>query len=240
MHARVLVTLPHITPIQNIRASIRPLPNLCPPKPLVRRHQHVRLMPPHIAAPQSLQPLHIRPPPMQIQREQPVPIPLRPARPLINHHPHMRMATTQIICRPIPRITPLSLRVKMPVIRDRVHPLKHQRIHRRPERLLAVRSRNQMPQMPVHHIDEKALTLLVPIVPPRIRRPVHHHLRHPAPRMKPPNPPLHRHPLRLRRPRCTDLRRTTVPAPPIQPTIRPPAQTIRQIVVTALPHLKTV
>ena len=91
-----------------------------------------------------------------------------------------------------------------------------------------------MPKMPDHGVDEKQLPVLVPVVPPRIGRALGNDIKRLGDRMITEDATIHLHPLRSRCARLADVGRGQDSVPPIQPTVRPPAQSVDDIVPHAV------
>src|SRR4030095_4044082 len=99
-----------------------------------------------------------------------------------------------------------------------------------------MRTRDEMPKMPGDGVDEKALAIGIPIMPPRIRGAIGEHLHNFTLGMKPPQPALDRHTELLRRARHPEPPRARMTAATVKPALRSPAQTIRKVVIVGLCH----
>src|SRR5262245_1296596 len=81
---------------------------------------------------------------------------------------------------------------------------------------------NCLPEMPDHRINEKQVSILIPVVPPRIRCPMTHDLKNPSSGMIPPNRAVQIRSRVFRRARFADRRSGHDAMPPIKPAIWPP------------------
>ena len=90
--------------------------------------------------------------------------------------------------------------------------------------------RNDMPQMADDRVDQKHLAVLIEVEAPRIRRPVSDRLEHFASRMISPHAAVDFRPLRFARTGSTDDRRREDSMPTIKPAVRPPLQTVNDVV----------
>src|SRR5262249_27347148 len=117
MHSAVIVAIARIAPVQDEHSPIRSVTQVHPTEPRIRRDEEVHAMFADVTAAAALEDFLIRAAAMQIEREKMVAIFGRPVVPLVNHHPDMRMAATEIVGRSLPRLLPTFCGVEMPVVR---------------------------------------------------------------------------------------------------------------------------
>src|SRR6185369_827247 len=92
MHAGVFVAFADVAPVEDERIAIRPGADLEAAKVGVNRLEQVRLMTAYITTTQPLQPIHVRSPPMLVEREELPAIRLGPRLALVDHHADVRVS----------------------------------------------------------------------------------------------------------------------------------------------------
>src|SRR5689334_20646204 len=93
-----------------------------------------------------------------------------------------------------------------------------------------------MPEMPGDGVDEEALAIRIPIMPPGIGGAIGEHLHNFALGMIPPKPAFDRHAQLIRRAGHTEPPRAGMTAATVKPAIRPPAQAVGEVMVVGLRH----
>ena len=97
-----------------------------------------------------------------------------------------------------------------------------------------------MPQVTVDGVDEEQLAVLVPVVPPGIRRAVADDFDDLAPRMVAPDAALHADALGFRSARLAQVARAGMPTATVEPAVRSPAQAVGEVVVIAFGNREAV
>src|SRR6185436_6441473 len=108
MHAGVLVALADVAPVEDERIAIRPGADLEAAKVRINCLEQVRLMTAHITTAQSLQPIHVRAPPVHVEREKLAAIRLWPGVALVDHHADVRVSSAVRIRGQLLRLLPTA------------------------------------------------------------------------------------------------------------------------------------
>ena len=125
-------------------------------------------------------------------------------------------------------------RVPVKVIRRLLDHLIDMRVEVRAKHPLVVATGNRMPEVTDHGVDVKQLAIRIPVVPPGIRSAMADDLKDLPCGMVAPDGAVQLRPLLQRRSRRTHGGRVGDPVPTIQPTVRPPAQTVHDVVPDGL------
>ncbi len=170
MDSRVLVTLPRITPVENVDGTIGTVAEIQPSKPRVCGFQHVRFMLPDVSSPFGNQPLYVDSSTMQVKGQQTTTIRFRPVVAQVNRRAAVSVASPQSIVLPshFPRISPILAGIPVVVIGMSINRHVHVRVRIFTVWPTIMSPRNDLPQMAIDRIDEKSIPVLVPVVSPGI------------------------------------------------------------------------
>src|SRR6478752_3763173 len=117
MDTAVIVAFACVTPIQHEYAAVRAITQFHAAKPGIARHKKIGTVFADITASVAFENFVIGAAAMQIQRKEATAILRGPVIALVNHHADMRMATTDIVRRPVPRFLPADGGIEMPMVR---------------------------------------------------------------------------------------------------------------------------
>ena len=169
MDAGIFVAFARVALVEDKHTAVRAVTDFHPTEPGIFGREEVRPVFADVAAALAFEDFLIGAAAMEIQREKPAAIFGGPIVALINHHPDVRMAATEIVRLAVARFLPAIRGIEVPV----VGVLVNQRVSAgiRVDRVRAneVRAGKFMPEMAVDSIDEKKFAVLVPIVAPGIR-----------------------------------------------------------------------
>ena len=146
----------------------------------------------HIAAAGPCEGLLIGSPAVEVQREQPPAVNRRPVGALIDQAAAMGMTAAEIVGLTVPRLLPAGPNIKVVVVSMLVDQFIRERVGVDAVGLGEVSPGDQMPEMAVDRIDEEALPLSRPVVPPGVGRAGGEHLGPTLIHRVPPEAALHR------------------------------------------------
>ena len=173
---------------------------------------------------------------MLIEREEFAAILLRPGVALIDHHADVRVAAAEIVGLAVAAVAPAFGGVVVIMIRDGVEPFIDAGVLALAERFLQMRAGHEVPEVSVHGVDEEHLSVRIPVVAPGIRGTVAEHFHHYALRVVAPDAAIERNAEIVRRAGRAETAGTRMPAATVEPAIRPPAQTVGEVVIVVLRH----
>ena len=238
VNAGVIVTLAGVAPVEDEAAPVRTRADLDAAKPRIVAQEDIGLVTSDIAAAVPFEPLDVGASSVHVQGEKFVPVGLGPLLRLIDHHADVGVASTEMIGLAVARVAPLAGAVVVVVVGDGVELLVDQRI--RGVRIHEMRSVDEMPEMAGDRIDEKHLSIRVPIVSPGICRAVGEDLDEAFVRVIAPDPALHRDALFGGSAWHSEITRTGMTAPPVEPAIRRETETVGEVVIVRLGHGESV
>ena len=118
MHARILMALAGIAPVDEIDGAVGTIRHLDAAEPRIAGKQDVGLVAADVAAPFALQAFDVHPPAVLIERQQPSAILRRPLLSQVNRHADVGVATAQpvVVAAGRARVGPAFARVEVPVV----------------------------------------------------------------------------------------------------------------------------
>ena len=240
MHARVVVTLAGVAPVENQRLSVRRGDDVHPAEEGVGGDEgvgaggRIDLVFEDVAAALFMDALDVHAAAVEVERQQLAVPPLWPRAALIDHHAAMRVPSAVGVGRAGPGLVPLHARREVPVVGVEVDQLIRAAVRVQRERPRVVRPRDHVPQVAVDRVAEKQLSLGVPVVPPGVARAVAENFDAVLFQRVPPDAAFEGDPLLVRRAGLTDAAGTGTSTTAVQPAVRPPLQAVGEVVIVGL------
>ncbi len=240
VNASGLVTFPCVAPVEHEHAAVRPVAEVEAAKPRIAEEETIPAVRADIPGAGALENLLVRPKAVHVQCKEMTAIFGRPVVTEINHRSNVRVPPAVSVGGAGSRCRPVFRGVEMPMISVHVNQLIGARIWINRVWPDKVRAGNQVPEVSVDGVDVKRLAMFVPIVAPRIGRAGGERLEDFPSRMITPHPAANRHPRTIRRAGHTDFAGSRRAATSVEPTVRPPAQAIGEVVIVGRGHFESV
>ena len=225
------MTFAGVAPVEDEHAAVGTVTEFHAAKPRVARREKVRRVPADVAGTAAFEEFLIRAPAVQIHSEQMAAVFGRPVVAEINHHPDVRVTTTESVRLFTAGFRPALFSVEVPMVRMLVDESVGARVRINRVRPDEVGAGEVVPEVAVDGIDEEQFAVLVPIVSPRVGGAAAHSLHHLALRVIAPDRSAHRDASFRRRARHADFTWTRRAAATVEPAVRTKTQPIGKGVV---------
>ena len=219
-----------VGPVAEVDAAVWTLLHADASEPRVARRGEVGHVLGHVAGGLSFELIDVQPLAVDVEREETVAVLGGELVAEIDHRPRVRVAAARfaVLARRVARAFPRSAR-PVDVVRAGFHSLERERVEVGTEHPLEACSGDDVEDVLNHAVGEERLAPLIERETPRIRRAVRDDLELVPHRMEPPDAAVHGRSLVVGRTGLADLRVRQDSVAAVQPTVRPPHETIRDV-----------
>ena len=177
---------------------------------------------------------------MEVEREEPASVGLRPGIAFVDQAAAVGMATAEAVGRSVAGGLPAGTDIEVEVIGMLIDQLIGQRVGIDTVGLGEVGSGNQMPEMAVDGVHEETLPLGGPVVAPGVGRAGGQHLGSLLADVIPPEAALHGQPLLIGGARAADPRGAGVAAAAVEPAVGAEGEAVGQVVMARRANLEAI